>query len=95
MFPSLNAKSLNSSSPFFPAPPLRETTPLSSTFAFFPSETETFEISGKVSVLELLEMDFYKNKNRIKYLQSLVSEVLNSGFHFIIPVEVDWVPDRV
>ena len=59
VLPSLKVKSANSSSPFFPAPPLRETTPFSSTLAFLPpSAVETFWISGRVSCLELFEMDF-------------------------------------
>ena len=59
VFPSLNVKSVNSSSPFFAAPPLILTTPFSSTLAFFPdSETASFAISGKDSPLAPFDKDF-------------------------------------
>jgi hypothetical protein len=60
--PSLKVKSLNSSSPFLPpAPLLKFTTPLSSTLTFLPSAAASLEISGRVSALETLASDFYKN----------------------------------
>jgi hypothetical protein len=60
VFPSLNENSAKSSSPFFPAPPLRFTTPLSITFAFFPvSAIEIFEISGRESALVFFSTNVY------------------------------------
>ena len=89
--PSLNGKSANSSSPFLPAPPLMLTTPFSSTFGFFPaSATESFAISGRDSVLDVLARDFYHNinKNEMFYLECLMTEVLDDCFHFIVSVEI-------
>ena len=93
MVPSLKEKSVKSSS-FLAAPPLTLTTPFSSTFCFLPvSATESLAISGSDSVLLALATDLYKYYLKINgnYLDGLVTEVLNDGFHFIISVEVDGI----
>jgi hypothetical protein len=89
--PSLNENSEKSS----PFEVLALTIP-PSTLDFLASAVDTLAMSGSDSVLVVFAKDDYRFKiiilrRKRAYLESLVTEVLNDGLHFVISEEINWV----